>query len=197
MWSRLWANYFLLKKPQYFLTDTYEARWHTALKGEWDLTGGFIAVKPTDGARREVAGHLAVVDTRGADFVRATLGDGWNGDEVDPATRTRWNWTKGDATLRIENPQAWPVRVTATLDGWSFGGRDLTLTVQGGAGREAGGTRSLGAQRVKTVFPEITVPPGGATVVLRSVQPWMSAGTGGEARALGVCVFGWEFVTRR
>ncbi len=195
MWSRLWANALLLKKPQYFLTDTYEGRWHTALKGEWDLEGGFIMVKPTEGARREVGARAAIVDTRGADFVRVTLGDGWNGEESD--ARTRWVWTKGEATLRVENPHAWPVRATVTLEGWSLGGRDLMLVVVGAEGGGVGGARNLGAQRVKTVFPEIVVPPGGGTVVLRSVQPWMAAGTGGEARALGVCVFGVEFVTRR
>jgi len=83
------------------------------------------------------------------------------------------------------------------------GSRDLTLSVvgAGGAGGGEGGKKSeareLGGQRVKTVFPEIVVPPGGATVVLRSDQPWLGAGVGGETRALGVCVFGLEFAVRR
>jgi hypothetical protein len=46
MWSRLWANHFLLRKPQYFPTDTYEARWHSPLRGEWDLESGVVAVAP-------------------------------------------------------------------------------------------------------------------------------------------------------
>jgi hypothetical protein len=49
---------------------------------------------------------------------------------------------------------------------------------------------------VRTLFPEIVVPPGGVTVALTSVQPWMGA-VGGETRALGLCVFGLEFAVRR
>jgi hypothetical protein len=49
---------------------------------------------------------------------------------------------------------------------------------------------------VRTFFPEIVVPPGGATVTLKSAQPWLGA-VGGETRALGLCVFGLEFAVRR
>lgn len=198
MWSRLWANAFLLKKPQYFLTDTYEGRWHTALKGEWDLASGIVAVKPAEGGRREITPRIALVATNGADFVRVKMGDGWNADEWDAKSGTRWAWTKGEATLRIENPHAWPLRVVCALDGWSLGARDLTLVVVDGPGpgSASGEPREIGAQRVKTVFPEIVVPAGGATVALRSVQPWMGVPVG-ETRALGLCVFGLEFAVRR
>jgi hypothetical protein len=201
MWSRLWANAFLLKKPQYFLTDTYEGRWHTALKGEWDLEGGMIAVKPSEGARKPVGKGKALVDTRGVDFARVTVGDGWYEEESEAKSGTRWRWTKGEATLRIENPHAWPLRVVCTLDGWSLGAREVTLAVAGEK-REAGGpagegrSRHLGGQRGQTVFPEIVVPPGGATVALTSAQPWPGA-VGGETRTLGLCVFGLEFAVRR
>jgi hypothetical protein len=201
MWSRLWANALLLGKPQYFLTDTYEGRWHSALKGQWDLERGIVSVRPTGGGRRDVGGGLAAVDTRSAEFVRVALGDGWYDEESDGRTGGRWRWTKGDATWRIENPHAWPLRVVCTLDGWSLGARDLTLEVAGanGAGASAPlaeAARSLSAQRVKTTFAEIVVPPGGATVRLKSMQPWMGV-VGGETRALGLCVFGLEFVVRR
>ena len=201
MWSRLWANAFLLKKPQYFLTDTYEGRWHTALKGEWDLEGGMIAVKPAEGARKPVGKGMALVDTRGGDFARVTVGDGWYEEESEGKSGTRWRWTKGEATLRIENAHAWPLRVVCTLDGWSLGARDVTLAVAGAPGAGAGPagegrSRNLGGQRGQTVFPEIVVPPGGATVALTSAQPWPGA-VGGETRPLGLCVFGLEFVVRR
>lgn len=197
MWSRLWANAFLLKKPQYFLTDTYEGRWHTALKGEWDLAGGIIAVKPAEGGRKEITERMALVETKAPDFVRVNFGDGWHPEESDAKTGTRWVWTKGEATLRVENPHAWPLRVVVTLDGWSLGERDLMLTVVGEtAAVEKMETRNLGAQRVKTIFPEIVVPPGGATVALKSVQPWKNAGAG-ETRMLGVCVFGVELAVKR
>jgi hypothetical protein len=201
MWSRLWANALLLGKPQYFLTDTYEGRWHSALKGQWDLERGIVSVRPTDGGRRDVGGGMAAVDTRSAEFVRVALGDGWYDEESDGRTGGRWRWTKGDATWRIENPHAWPLRVVCTLDGWSLGARDLTLEVVGASGAGIGepraeAARNLSAQRVKTTFAEIVVPPGGATVRLKSMQPWMGA-VGGETRMLGLCVFGLELVVRR
>jgi len=194
MWSRLWANAFLLKKPQYFLTDTYEGRWHTDLKGAWDLGGGMIAVKPAESRRRQLTPSAALVETGGADFMRVTLGDGWHLEESDAKTGTRWTWTKGEATLRVENPHAWPVRIRGTLDGWSLGARDLRLTVEGQA--DAGAVRNLAGQRVKTEFPEVVVPSGRSTIVVRSVQPWM-APNAGDSRTLGLCVFGIEFATRR
>ena len=202
MWSRLWANVFLLQKPQYFLTDTYEGRWHTALQGEWDLEGGMIAVKPAEGGRKQIAPRIALVDTRSADFLRVTVGEGWYEEESEAKAGARWRWTKGEGTLRIENPHTWPLRVTCTLDGWSLGARDLTLEVTGAKGEGAGqrggvvASRNLSGQRVRTFFPEIVVPPGGATVALKSAQPWMGA-VGGETRALGLCVFGLEFAVQR
>lgn len=194
MWSRLWANAFLLKKPQYFLTDTYEARWHTPLKGDWDLEAGLISVKPTEGARRQLTTRYALVQTTGPDFVRPQLVDGWNSEEAEAKSGAHWSWTKGDATMRIDNPHPWPLRVTVTLDGWSLGVRDLTLSVVGAS--PSGESRNLGGQRVKTTFPELIIPPGGATLALRSVQPWMKASPG-DPRSLGVCVFGLEFAVRR
>ncbi len=194
MWSRLWANEFLLKKPQYFSTDTYEGRWHTELKGEWDLESGLVSVKPAGAARRQLTSRFALVNTTAPDFIRAKLVDGWNGEEADAKTGARWSWTKGDATVRIDNPHAWPVYVTCTLDGWSLGARDLILSPADLAW--TGQLRNLGAQRVKTTFPEIIVPPGGATLTLRSVQPWMKASPG-DSRSLGVCVFGLEFAVRQ
>ena len=194
MWSRLWANAFLLKKPQYFRTDTYEGRWHTDLKGAWDLGGGMIDVKPAESRRRQVTPSAALVETGGADFVRVTLGDGWHHEESDAKTGTRWTWTKGEATLLVENPHAWPVRISGTLDGWSLGARDLTLTLEGKGDGVA--VRNLAGQRVKTEFPEVVVPSGPSTIVVRSVQPWMAPNPG-DSRALGLCVFGVEIITRR
>ena len=191
MWSRLWANEFLLRKPQYFLTDTYEARWHTPLRGDWDLEGGLIAVKPADESRRQLTPHYALRDTRSSQFLRASFGDGWNPEERESKTGQRWQWTKGEATLRLENPHDRPLAVTCILDGWSFGERDLALVMPNG---EATALQHLGAQRTKTRFAAVTVPPGASTLVLHSVQP--AAIPPGEVRALGVCVFGLELEVR-
>ncbi|MEY2879771.1 MAG: hypothetical protein RLZZ15_2151, partial [Verrucomicrobiota bacterium] len=192
MWSRLWANAFLLRTPQYFATDTYEARWHTPLRGDWDLTGGILAVKPTGDARRQLSPRFALVDTRAPTFLRAGFGDGWHEEERDPKSGATWRWTKADAALRIENPQRTPLRVVVTLDGWSFGERELTAV---GADGVATPAQSLGAQRVRTKFTTVTVPPGGSVITLRSTRA--AATPPGETRALGVCVFGIELAVAR
>ena len=61
-----------------------------------------------------------------------TRGDGWNGEEGD-AKSGRLAWTKGEATLRIENLHPWPVRVVCTLDphGAREGVLDLDLEALG------------------------------------------------------------------
>lgn len=184
MWSRLWANALLLRKPQYFLTHTYEGRRNTPLRGEWDLEAGILKVKPPEGARREVTPRTALVDTRSRWFLRATPADGWHAEEWNSATGERWRWTAGDATVRIDNPQARPLTVVCTLEGWSVGERELTL---GLAGRPAADARRIGLQLTRVRFPAITVPPGASILQLRSPQPLAPAG-GDDPRMLGVCV---------
>jgi hypothetical protein len=44
---------------------------------------------------------------------------------------------------------------------------------------------------MKIQLAAVTVPPGGSVLTLHSLQPPASAGPG-DARALGVCVFGLE-----
>jgi hypothetical protein len=195
MWSRLWANELLLRRAQFFATDTYEARWHTALRGDWDLQGGLIAVKPPGEARRQLTPRFALVDTRSPQFLRASLGDGWHDEESDAKSGAQWRWTKGDATIRIENPQARPLTVLCTVDGWSIGGeRDLAL-VASPAASNAPATVQLGTQRMKIQLAPVVVPPGASVLTLQSLQPPASAGPG-DARALGVCVFGLELAVR-
>jgi len=188
MWSRLWANEFLLRKPQYFLTHTYEGRINTPLRGEWDLVGEIVAVKLPGDGRRPITAHYALVDTRSSQYLRASLGDGWHPEERLPKTTDRWQWTSGDAELRIENPHNYPLTVRCTLDGWTPGGRNVTLSVAGGAATVA---VHVGAERAKTSFPALVLPPGGSTVVLHSPQP-STSGSPGDTRLLGVCVFGIE-----
>lgn len=188
MWSRLWANEFLLRKPQYFLTHSYEGRLDTPLRGEWDLVSGIVAVKPPGDGYRQVTPHYALVDTRGPQFLRASQDTGWHPEESTPKTDVRWQWTKGDATLRVENPHDYPVIVEGTLDGWAPGGRDLTLAVVGHA---APGLVHIGAERTRIRLEKLAVPPGVSTLVLHSPQLPVPAGPG-DPRALGVCVFGLE-----
>jgi hypothetical protein len=191
MWSRLLANYFLLRREQFFATDTYEARWHTALKGEWDLAGGIIAVKPVGEGRREIAPQMAVVDTRHPAFLRGEFGRGWHAEEYSAQPFARWRWTQGDAEVRVTNPHRAPRSVVVTIDGWSLGDRDLVVV---GADGGATPAQRLDGQRGPTRFAPVTVPPGESTLTLRSLSPPVVPP--GETRAVSVCVFGLELEVR-
>jgi hypothetical protein len=145
-------------------------------------------VNPGAGARRQLSPHYALVDTRGPTYLHAALGDGWHPSEFDPKNGERWQWTKGEATLRIENPHAAPLAVAVTLDGWSFSA-EPALRVIGGDGA-ASQPIELGGQRVRVQFSPVTVPPGTSVLTLRPSRPPTVEGGGAGARQLGLCVFG-------
>jgi len=188
MWSRLWANAFLLRKEQYFSTHTYEGRRDTPLRGEWDLEGGLFSVRLPGEARRQITPRFALVDTRSPLHLRATPGAGWHPMEVLPHSAERWQWTTGDATILIENPHAYPLAIQATLDGRALGEREVMLIPEGDVPGPANSV-NLGGERTKVVLPGLTVPPGRSAFILRSPQPAVPGGSK-DARLLGVCVFG-------
>ncbi len=192
MWSRLWANAILLRKEQYFLTHTYEARLNTPLRGEWDLEGGRISLLLPGTARRPITPRFALVDTRSPLFVRALPADGWHAEEFVPGTPVRWQWTEGDAFLQVDNPGGKPLTIVARLDGHAFGEREVSLAL---ADAPAPATVHIGSQRTRTIFPPVVIPPGKSRVRLHSVQAAATAGPS-DSRLLAVCVFQLELEVR-
>ena len=181
----MWANAFLLRKEQFFPTDTYEARWHTPLRGEWDLVGTGVGVNlPGDGLRR-ITPRFALVDTRGTGFVRVQLGTGWHPEEFDPRGGERWRWTKGEAKIELENPHSDALTIGCTLDGWSPVARTVSLRREGGELVTA--ITPMRAQREKISLPPIVIPPGKSTLLLQSNPP--PAAVPGDSRLLGISVF--------
>ncbi len=187
MWSRLWANAFLLRKPQYFLTHTYEGRRNTPLRGEWDLNGGLIELTLPGAGSRRLNDSYTLVDTRSEYFLRASLpvGGGWYDLERLPRAGTRWQWTQGNAALQFENSQRRSLRISGQLKVRSVVERDLEIWLDG---------RQLSSARVGTAlasvsFPEITLPPGTSRLELRSSTPPVAPG-GGDLRPLGFAVYG-------
>ena len=187
MWSRLWANMFLLRVPQYFQTHSYEGRLNTPLRGLWDLNGGILGISLPDGDSFKVSPNYSMVKTTSAYFVRAWLDEGWHDLERLPKSGMHWKWTKGDASLRISNPQKRPLRIVCKFTARSLDRRDLQLWV--------------GDKRLRTVMidtelkvvrvPEISVYPGNTVIRLRSsVPPVMSPGKDG--RPLGFAAYGIE-----
>jgi hypothetical protein len=192
MWSRLWANALLLRKAQYFPSHTYEGRLNTELKGEWDLEGGAVAVMLPDGARRELTPRFALVHTKHPLHVRVTPADGWSEPETAVPGGERWQWTTVDATLRLTNPQAYPLALDAAIDGWSPVERRVRLVRAGGEDRPG---VPIGAQRGTAALRVPGVPPGESTLVLRSDEPPFAVA--GDPRAFGVAVFRFRVTPRR
>jgi hypothetical protein len=187
MWSRLWANALLLKKAQFFETHTYEARLNTELKGTWDLTGGLIAIQLPAGGTERIGPHYGLVDTRSGYFIRARLGDGWYEEERIAREGTRWNWTKGDATLRLENRQTRALRVRVRGVGRSEEARDLQFWLNG----QRVAAVAIGTEIKPIEGPVLVLPPGASVVELRSGTPPTGSGAG-AARPLGFVFYGIE-----
>jgi hypothetical protein len=192
MWSRLWANAFLLRKAQFFQTHTYEARRNTPLNGEWDLEGGSIAVMLPDSARREINRRFALVHTKHPEFVRLEPGEGWFDAETLPSDTERWQWTAPNATVRLLNPHPYPLGLTASIDGWSPLARHVSFVRGGGEQRPP---VRIAAERAHTKLPVLGVPPGGSVLVLRSDEPPFTAE--GDPRPLGVSIFRLRVTPRR
>ena len=184
MWSRLWANAFLLRKAQYFLTHTYEGRLNTPLRGEWDLEGGVIRLQLPGAARREIAGRFALVDTRHPAFVRVTMRDGWHVEEADPTSGGRWQWTAGSPTLWIDNPHDHPLAIRTNLDGWTPVPREVSLIRAGGEARPFVPVKQTQSNHR---LPILGIPPGGSLLELQLRPP--AAPVGSDPRPLGICVF--------
>lgn len=184
MWSRLWANAFLLKKPQYFATHTYEGRLNTPLRGEWDLCGGILAVSLPGGDSMRINSHYSLARTASPCFLRGSLGDGWYDLESLPRSDLRWRWTSGDASILVENPHATPLTVVVRLDAASLADREIELS----AGGARVGVERVGLRRRTVRYPGAVIPPGSTRLDLRSALP-PSPAPAGDTRLLGFAAY--------
>jgi hypothetical protein len=186
LWSRLWANAFLLRKPEYFSINTYEGRLSSELKGQWDLIGGIISLElPARSDTIEVSPGFTLVNTQSPSFVRVWFGNGWYDDEHQPNGPARWRWTRGDATLIFDNPQKYPVKATCRIRVRSMVDRDLQVWVNGRQSYAA----KAGTELQWVSFPALTMPPGNTVIELRSSQPPVRPGPN-DQRLLGLGVYG-------
>lgn len=167
-WSRLWANAFLLRKPQYFQEHTYEGRINTPLRGEWMLTDGFISVAlPGKGESFRVTQGFNLVDQRSPQFIRAKLGDGWYGGEFSHRPFARWRWSMGNAHVIVENPHPYALTVSAEMTARSIGPRELQIWRDGIKLQSALLTRETRPAH----FAPFTLPPGLSILEFRSDRP--------------------------
>jgi hypothetical protein len=183
MWSRLWANAFLLRRPQYFETHTYEARRDTPLRGAWDLQGGVVGAGSPEQGRRELSPRFALVP---AGSLRAVAATGWFPVEQGPAGGRPWQWIGPEAEVEVRNAGAAAVPVTFTLQARGWGAR--TLTLRPADGSAPGPALPLGETETALVWRGLVAPPGVSRWVFASAEPARPAG-GEDPRALAVQVF--------
>lgn len=184
-WARLWANSFLLRKPQYFVTHTYEGRLDTPLRGEWDLTDNPIRVHPVAVADfKQVNRRFHLVRVQASGYFRAQFADGWH--DAERLGDVEWRWSRGDGRVHLVNESGRPIRVRLRAE----------LRVAAPARVEARlAEQTAGAWEVGTApgwfdSPPFLVPPGLSVLALRN--PPTPPGTAGDGRALGVAVLNLE-----
>lgn len=181
MWSRLWANGFLLRKPQYFQSHTYEGRLNTELRGGWDLNSGVINLKLPAPGSLQLNPAVTLVSTRSDHFLRVRPGEGWYEPEQEAVTAQRWRWMKDRAVVEIDNPQPGPLRVRWQVLGIdTLAARDVEFW---SAGEKLKSAR-VNPRRAGTLVQETVVPPGHSFIELRTPQP-LTAPAGGDTRLLG------------
>lgn len=184
-WARMWANAFLLRKPQYFAVHRYEARRATPLEGEWDLTDSLLWVRPAAPEdfvalnRRFHAVRVEAPDRLWAAFGPA----GWyqeerGGDQV-------WRWSDGSAAIELHNPRFRPQAARLELQVRAARPSTLRLELDG---RELV-ARSL-ADGVEAIQVDLEVPAGSSQLVLRIDQPPISPP--GDSRLLAVALYEFE-----
>jgi hypothetical protein len=192
MWERLWANALLLRKPQYFLTTSYEARWATPLKGEWDLRGGMIQVVMPEPDANVTVNERYRLTRRTPHSLEVEFGEGWYGEERVSAQGEPWRWAKKRATLRFTNPHERTLRVQATFDWRGLGSGDTLVALDV---PPPGSNSRLGLdakpERSKEQMMAWDIPPGKSEWVLE-ITPAPGAKTD-DPRELGVCLFGLKF----
>jgi hypothetical protein len=188
MWSRLWANGFLLRKPQYYRTHTYEGRLNTELRGGWDLTSGVLNLRLPAPGSLQLNPAMWLNSTKSDHFVRLQFGTGWYDKEQEAASGRYWRWTTDRSAVQVDNPQSGPLRLRWRVSGIeTLASRDLELW----SGEVKLTSVRLTPGRTGTIEQEITIPPGRTEVELRTPQPLTVPGRG-DTRSIGAMVGGIE-----
>lgn len=189
MWSRLWANAFLLRLPQYFPTHTYEGRLNTPLRGEWDLQGGFVIRRTPDA--RAITPRYSLVPAATSTNVRAELGAGWHPEEQAAGTGDRWRWTTAEgAELFLENPGPGPVRIDLTLLAASVTPREIAVAGPAGIIARA----EVRPERRAVRLEGLTLEPGRSP--LRLALDGARVQLAEDSRSLGIRVWKIEIEER-
>ena len=160
-WSRLWANCFLLRKPQYFATHTYEGRLNTTLKGEWNLYDSILRVEPLnpeDFIAFNVRYHLVRAAAPG--LLQAGFADGWY--PLERSGPKRWRWSSGQGLIQIDNPTGSAVRVKMRLRVEALRPQDFAVSL----GQDLIARLALDGTSQVLEVDRVLVPPGRSILTL-------------------------------
>ena len=185
MWSRLWANAFLLRRPQYFATHTYEGRRNTPLRGEWALDGGIVEVRLPGQDSVRINSRYFLTRVGSPHFLRVSLESGWYAPEGLARSPLQWRWTSGDASLLLDNPQGRSLQLAIRLDAASLVDRELEVW----SGGSHLGTVRVGPGRRAVELPGLVAAPGLTRLELRSSVP-AARPRSGDTRLLGFAAYG-------
>jgi len=186
MWDRLWANQFLLRKPQYFETHSYEGRLNTPLRGEWDLNGGLIQARLPGGDVITINDEFGLVRCESPLHIRAKWGEGWHGIETLHARRkVRWNWSQpfGEIIIQTDGDRALDVRLHLMARALRPG--EIQLWING----EQRHIVTVGRDKAWVVTPVFRIPAGLSVIALQPSH-FSQELEGADARKLCLAAYG-------
>jgi|JI10StandDraft_1071094.scaffolds.fasta_scaffold58588_1 hypothetical protein len=184
-WSRLWANAFLLRKPQYFSTHTYEGRLDTKLKGEWDLRDGLLRMAPlADSDLIRVNEQFYAVRVAAPGRLQASFDRGWHPEERGGGSR--WRWSDGVGRILVTNLSPRPLRARLNVRVRSLVPGALELSLE----QHSAGVRALDGSLQEVVFDHLLFQPGNTVVTLTG--PAGSGPGGGDNRSLSFALHDFE-----
>lgn len=127
-WDRLWSNYFLLRKPQFFSLPTYEGRPVTAPLGQWDLEEcPTLLPSHPSGEKNLMEPNIRyrLLDHRANHSLIVGLDTGWY--ELESVGNESWHWSKGASQIAVENPNPDDVKGVLSMALLSVNSRTLRL----------------------------------------------------------------------
>lgn len=168
LWPRLWANYFLLRKPQFFIQRTYEGRRVTAPRGDWDLRDTSLVIRPPGPPDPVDPGQLYyLLDCRSPEYIGLNFLRGWFAPERLKVER--WMWAGENPVLEVNNMHPYPVRVQMHLAARSL--RPRTLRVVTGADGIPPWTGQIGTKLTHHDNIPLHLPPGHSQLVFETPEP--------------------------